>query len=280
MSEQRAELTIERILIGLDTSFHSLAALRAAAELASSLGAELHGIFVEDADLLRVAELPVARELRYPFAGQGRLSPERMRRQLRAQAEQARQELASICKERQIEWSFQVTRGDVSAKVLEEASRADMLCVGRASRPLTRRSAVGSTATAAATRAPRSVLLVSRDTQIRPPMVVLYEDAPDARRALVLASKLAQHVGGLLSVVVPAAVSGSSQEIQKQITDELEGEGLVIRYRELIGSGVMSLIEAVGTEGAGMLALGRTLLAADEVSRLLDEVHCPVLLVH
>ena len=51
-----------RILVALDASPHSLAALEAAAELAASLRAELIGLFVEDANLLRVAGFPFARE--------------------------------------------------------------------------------------------------------------------------------------------------------------------------------------------------------------------------
>jgi len=279
MSEGKEELAIRRILIGLDTSYHSLAALRAAAELASSLEAELHGLFVEDSNLLRAAELTVARELRFPFATRGRLSPIRMRRQLRAQAEQARQALSAIARHHEITWSFQVVRGAVSAKMLEEAANADLLCVGRASRPVLHRSRVGSTAEAAAMRGPRSVLLVSRDTGIHPPVVVLYDGSPDTKRVLLLASNVADHIGGLLSILVPASASGTSKEIQEQITSGLDAEGLLVRYRELAGSGVMSLINAVQTEGAGMLVLERAFLPSDSLRKLLDEVDCPVLLV-
>jgi nucleotide-binding universal stress UspA family protein len=279
MSEQEEDLTIQRILIGLDTSHHSLAALEAAVELARSLGAELHGLFVEDVNLLRVAELPVAQELQFPFATQAQLNPRRMRRQLRAQAQQARQALSSICRRERIEWSFQVVRGEVSASVLEEAAKADLLCVGRASRPVMHQPGAGSTAEAAATGAPRSVLLISRDRRIHPPIAVLYDGSPDTEQALALASHLAEDMGGLLSVLVPAAASGSSEEIQKRITEGLDAEGLVVRYRELSGSGVMSLINAAQTEGTGMLVVSRAFLPSGNVKKLLDEVDCPMLLV-
>ena len=277
--EAKIELAIRRILIGLDASHHSLAALRAAARLASSLEADLHGLFVEDVTLLRVAELPVAREVQFPLASRSRLSPGRMRRQLRAQAEQARQALASVCRERGIEWSFEVVRGDVSARVLKEAENADLLCVGRASRPLTRRSAVGSTAVAAAGAVSRSVLLVARDAEIGPPVVVLYDGSAAGKRALLLASGLADRLEGLLSVVVPASTARSSKEIQESITDELDGEGLLVRYRELAGSGVRSLINATQTEGAGLLILDRSHVPADQLPEFLFGVDCPVLLV-
>jgi len=55
MSEQYDEPTIRRILVALDASRYSLAALEAAIELAAGLEAELQGIFVEDVSELRAA---------------------------------------------------------------------------------------------------------------------------------------------------------------------------------------------------------------------------------
>ena len=219
MSEQDEGLTIRRILIALDTSYHSLAALRAAAWLASSLDAELHGLFVEDINLWRAAGLPMARELQFPFAAHAPMNPERMRRQLRAQASQARRALASICRRHQIEWTFQVVRGGVSSKVLEEAAKADLLCLGRISRPVMQRPGLGSTARAAATSAQRSVLLISHGTHIHPPVVVAYDGSPDAEQALLLASRLTQELGGFLYILVPADAPRSSDEIQQQMFD-------------------------------------------------------------
>jgi nucleotide-binding universal stress UspA family protein len=279
VSEQVEELTIQRILIALDASHHSLAALRAAARLASSLEAELHGLFVEDINLLRVAGLPMARELPFPFAAHAPMNPQRMRRQLRAQARQARRALASICRQQQIEWTFQVVRGGVSSKVLEEAAKADLLCLGRVSRPVMPRPGLGSTARAAATRAQRSVLLISHGTQIHPPVVVAYDGSSDAQPALLLASRLSQELGGFLSILVPADAARSSEEIQQQIAHRLNSENLMIRYRELVGSGVMPLISAMQFERCGLLVLGKAMLPSDDVGELVDAVDCPVLLV-
>ena len=69
MSERQEEDKIQRILVALDASTDSLAALDAAAKLAQCLQAELVGLFVEDVNLLYMAGLPFTRELRFPSLG-------------------------------------------------------------------------------------------------------------------------------------------------------------------------------------------------------------------
>ncbi len=278
MSEREEELTIERILVALDTSRHSLAALQAAAELACSFEAELHGLFVEDVNLLRIAALPMARELQFPFATHAQMNPRRMRRQLRAQAHQARRALSSICRKREIEWTFRVVRGSVPSQVLKAAAEADLLCVGRASRPLTQRPGMGSTARAAATDRHQSVLLISRGMRIAPPVVVTYNGSRAADRALRLARQLSRPTGGFLSILVPADASTPPEELRKQVNERLNSEDLVVGYRELTGSGVTSIIGGVQTEGCGTVVVSKALLHRDEIDQLLDALECPVAL--
>lgn len=286
MDEQEG-LKIRRILVALDASHHSLAALRAAAELAGSLEAEVFGLFVEDVNLLHAAGLPMARELRFPFARHARMTPQRMKRQLRAQALQARRALSSICERQGIEWAFEVVRGSVSSRLLEETAKADMLCVGRASRPVVQGPRTGSTARAAAVRAQQPVLVISQGARIQAPIVATYDGSPEADHTLLLARRLAIETGGFLSILVPAGLSMSSEALQEQLADSLEGQDVVgqdvvgqdvvVRYRELAGSGAMSIIRGVQMEGCGTLVVSRASLPQEEIGKLLDGVACPVL---
>lgn len=279
MREQDDELTIRRILVALDASRHSLAALEAAAELAASLEAELYGLFVEDINLLRVAGSPVAREVRYPFVATARMDRTRMERELRAQASQARKALAAACERRRIRWSFRVVRGEVAPEVLAAALEADLLTLGKASRPLIRRARLGSTARAAAAQAPKSVLLLQRDASIRPPVAVTYDGSPTARQALRIATHLARKKGGYLAVLVVAGTSDEEYRLQAETADWLRGQGLLIRYRRLAGTSVAALTHKVRSEGSGVLVLSSTILDQEALQTLLDEVDCPVLLV-
>ena len=58
----RTETTIRRSLVAVEPSAQGQAALDAAARMAARLQAELVGLYVEDVELLRLAQFPFARE--------------------------------------------------------------------------------------------------------------------------------------------------------------------------------------------------------------------------
>lgn len=279
MNEQSDELTIRHILVALDASRYSLAALRAATELAASLEAELEGLFVEDVNLLRAAGSPAAREVRYPFVAGARLDRKRMERELRAQAEQARRALEAACERRQVRWSFRVVRGEVAPEVLAAALEADLLSLGKASRPLTRRERMGSTARAVTSQALGSVLLLQRDTGIEPPVMVTYDGSAASRQALQMAAHLGREKEGYLVVIVVADTSDEEYRLQAETADWLRRQGILIRYRRVTRPSVALLTHEVQSEKGGVLVLNATLLPPQQLQTLLDDVGCPVLLV-
>ena len=58
---------IERVVVPLDAASENRTAIDTAARLAARAKAPLHGIFVEDEDLLRLAGLPFARQVASGF---------------------------------------------------------------------------------------------------------------------------------------------------------------------------------------------------------------------
>jgi nucleotide-binding universal stress UspA family protein len=279
MSKTQDELTVRRILVALDASRHSLAALEAAADLAASLGSELLGLFVEDARLLRLAVLPGAREVCYPYTSAKRIDQARMERQLRAQAAQARQALSEACQARRLKWAFRVVRGEVTPEVLSAAVEADLLTLGRVSRPLDRRTRLGSTARAATQQAPHSVLVLDRDAAMRSPAVIAYDGSDTAKRALLMAAHLARKLGGPLSVLLLAKTADEARRLRAEVAEWLRERQLLARYRAVRSKGRAALAETVRSEGSGVLVIATTTLPADALQGLLEDVDCPVLLV-
>jgi nucleotide-binding universal stress UspA family protein len=279
MNARNDEVSFRRILVALDASHHSLAALEAAVELAAGMQAELRGLYVEDINLLRAADSPATRQVQYPFVSGARLDPQHMRRQLRAQASQARRALALACERQKVKWSFQVARGEVAHEVVEAAQEVDMLILGKVSRPLVRQIRLGSTALAAAIQAPCCVLLLQRDAGIRPPVLVTYDGSPIARRALKIAARLARWNGGYLAVLIPADTLDGEYQLQADVADWLRHQGLLVRFRRLPEASVPALTQALRAERGGVLVLSSTILHLSPLQKLLDEVTCPVLVV-
>lgn len=279
MNKRNDEVTFRRILVALDTSHHSLAALEAAVEMAASMKAELKGLYVEDVNLLRVAGSPVAREMRFPFVSTAQLDRVRMARQLRAQAAQARRALASACERREVKWSFHVVRGEVAHEVMVAAQEADMLILGKVSRPFIRKTRLGSTALTAAVQAPCCVLLLQRYEHVAPPVTVTYDGSPSARRALQIATRLAKRNGGYLAVLIVADTPDDDYRLQAETADWLRQQGVLVRYRQVQGKGLSALVQVLRAERSGVLVLGGAILHLAELQKLLDEVDFPVLLV-
>src|SRR4030066_1013786 len=120
---------IRRILLGLDTATPGLAAFEAASMLAARLDAELHALFVEDINLLRLAALPFARETRLTSATTRRLQNPDMERALRAEATRAQATLATVATRLNVRWSFQVTRGQMAARGRAAAMETDLIAL-------------------------------------------------------------------------------------------------------------------------------------------------------
>lgn len=281
MNDEEVELVIRRIMVAVDTSMHSLAALEAASELADALKAELVGVFVEDINLLHLAGLPFAREVRYLSLRDQPLRSVDMERELRVQAAQVRQALASVAARRQLRWSFRVVRGRVAAELLTAAQEADLLALGRASGTSTRRVRLGATARIVVAQAPHAVLLLQHGHAVCEPLQVVYDGSTGASRALAMAVQLAPAVGGQLTVIILADAPETVQRLRKEASERLQGQEVQVRYRQLISPTADALAHAVRMAGGGTLVISaqNPLLAGDGPYTVLEAVDCSALLV-
>ncbi len=272
-------LRLRRILVGLDASRESLEALEAAARVAARLQAELTGLFVEDEDLLNLAGLPFAREIALTGDGGRTLNPETVEKDLRQQAAQARRALEDTAKRRSLRWSFRVTRGRAGSELVAAAGDADLVAVGKAVRPLTRRARLGTTARAVTAGTTAAVLLAGGPEVLTHTGRVMtsYDGSGCAKRALALAVRMAHNDGGELSVFLlpggrPPGV------LQQEVVAQSAEQGLDLQFRAVDPA---HLPAAIHTEQGGLLVLGADCLPADTdaLAGLVEAANCPVLLI-
>jgi nucleotide-binding universal stress UspA family protein len=275
------QLVIKRILVALDASTHSLAALEAAADMAAALEAELLGLFVEDENLLHLAGLPFSQEVRAPWAASREISSDRMEEDLRLQAAQARRALQAAAERVQARWSFRTVRGQVTPAVLAAALDADLVAMGRVSHPLSSRNRLGSTARAAAAGVRRSVLLMQQGGDLSYPVLVTFDGSQAAWQALLAAARLASASGDELGVLLLAETPEKVDELKDAVRAWLGQRDLRARYSWLQQATAGTLIAFVKAAADCVLVLGgdNPLLEASSIQELLDETDCPVLLV-
>jgi len=280
MRKGEAGFVVRRILVALDASTHSLAALATAVELAAAMEAELEGLFVEDVNLLRLADLPFAREVRHTASLESLDSPS-MERALRAQAAQAREALAAAAGRAQVQWSFRVARGHVAQEVLAAAARADLVTLGKQGRSRSPRARLGSTALRVVLDAPGALLLVEHGVPPRQPVLALYDGSEGAEGALDAAARLAKASGSQPLVLLLADTPEAAQRLEQQAAHRMEAWDVRSRFRSLPATDVPTLARALQLEGGGLVVVSArsTLLPADTIQKLLDRIRNPFLLV-
>jgi nucleotide-binding universal stress UspA family protein len=278
MTREEDSGKITRILVAVDASPLSLAALEAAAELAASLQAELLGLYIEDINLLRAADSPFAREVGH-FSGSIRdLDSQRLQRQLRSQANRVRRRLSQLAERSQIRWSFRVTRGAIDAELLSAASDVDLVILGRAGWSGKRR--LGSTAQAMASRAPSPALLHAPRTAPEPAVLVVYDGSQVAQRALTTAANLILGQEGFLTVAIIAADHEEARRLQIEAAIWLRSRDLQARYRWLFEVDEEKVKKLMSVEGECTLVLPVSMLEAEDLVNLLHGLKCPVMVVH
>jgi nucleotide-binding universal stress UspA family protein len=225
---------IRRILLAIDGSPHSLAAMQAAVDLSAGLDAELIAVFVEDLNLLRMAQLPIASEVSHYTASIHRLKPERIRRQLKAQAAQARSALARQARLQRVAWEFLVLRGDISLELLAKAEGADLMILGKAGWSRGRR--VGSTTRLVIRDAPSFVLILQHGAHWARPVVLVHDGSPSSQRGLDVAQVLAEQSGQPLTVMIVARKDADALDLERGVVARLGLDASDVSFFRVLAS--------------------------------------------
>jgi nucleotide-binding universal stress UspA family protein len=283
MSEREGGFNLRHILVALDASAHSLAAVEAAADLAAAMKAEMDGLFVEDINLIRLASLPCTREVRQT-ASVVSLDLEQMERALKAQAAEARQALAAAARRAHVQWSFRVARGRVAHEVLAAAAAADLVTLGKLGRSRSPQARLGSTVLRVLAGAPIALLLV-QEWRVRArglrPVLVVYDGSEGAGRALDAAARLAEASSVSLTVLLLADDLEAIQDLKLAVARSLEGRSIEVRWRSLTWAEGLKLLRVIQSDDAALvvLSLASQRLPRATVGKLLEHVTNPVLLI-
>lgn len=266
---QQSESRRERVVVALDASANSRATLRAAAQLALQLQAELEGLFIEDDNLLRLCNLPFSQEVGLFSATARRLDSGAIEREFRGVARSLQQLIASIAEPMQLPWSFRVTRGRVAEELLSAAEQAQLLSLG--SKGHSRGDTVGSVSEVVIRRSARPVLVLGQSDTPLSAFTLIDHASPSGDRALDFALRLAQRTDQILQILIPRSGASPSAERLGWLQAQLAQRNI---SAQLIQGGSPATL----TRQLGELSTG-TLILPTEFVELIRQVRSSVIVV-
>lgn len=248
-------MPIRRIVIAIDASPGSVAALEAAVELAAALEAEVLGLFVEDINLLRWSSLPFARQVGASFAVSRPLTSGELERQLRLQAEQARATLAEMAQRLGIRSSFRITRGIVAEQLVRDLTVDDLLSLGIRGRLAGPARGLGSTARRVAVTARGRILLLPPGAKSVGPVAVIFDGTATAVEALETALSIARGRTQGVHVFCVAPTEQAARALVRTAIGQLGPAGDEANFRHLQPQDVSRAAQVAASIGANTLIL-------------------------
>jgi nucleotide-binding universal stress UspA family protein len=217
---------IKRVVVPLDAASETGIAIDTAAQLAARWRVPLHGVFIEDEELIGLAGLPFARQVTLG-TGLEPLTRDHVENHFRAFAERAQRELAAAADRHGAKWSFEIVRGPLAPEGL--GGENDFVVAGAATRPIGDHFRVASRCWSWMAVVVRPFLLAKREWESGGSVFTLLRrrDAQSAR-TVDLAAQIAAFGGGSLTVAgAPDLVD--SDDFAVWVSELLQGHSLDLR---------------------------------------------------
>jgi hypothetical protein len=138
MASPNSPRPFRRIVVRFHDASSGRCGILSAARLARLFHAELVGLFVEDARLLELSNLPVMRQLSATSGTGARVNPEQLAQDFAAAAALARRALARIARQLGLVTTFMVLRGDATSVACEAVAPDDLVVVFEPTDPIAR----------------------------------------------------------------------------------------------------------------------------------------------
>jgi hypothetical protein len=214
MSDPQPQLPVDRVVIALESICENLKALEIAADVAARIKAGLHGIFIEDVNLLTAAHLPFVHQVNLHAAAARSFEPADIEVEFRTLAARARIHLEDLANRVKVPWSFEVHHGNRGSLIAATRS-SDLLVVETATRPFARYVKLPTDWSEISLHSDRACLLLNISVDRQKGTLVVYDGTEAGERAVAAAIALDGTVGAL-TIVAPAATSRDI-DVQKRL---------------------------------------------------------------
>lgn len=282
MSEREEDsITISEILVALDSSIHSRAALETAALVAELMQAELSGIFVRERDWKKVSRLPSAQEINEMTGEISAIAEDTVEEQIRELEKEIREHFELISEQNKIQSSWKSVEGKVNEMVLEEARNADLITIGSRGRSYSKRNRLGSTAKALIRESQKPILILQEGFKLGKVVVALYDGSLKSKKSVKLAASLAEKNESDLVIIDLTGNHKTADESMRELGSltghaDIEADQMIMK-----NPNIGRLTYLLRKIGSGLLVLpnSSSFVKSKNLEHILESVNCPVLLM-
>jgi nucleotide-binding universal stress UspA family protein len=273
---------LHKILVAVDTSAHSRAALEAAAIIAKITEADISGIFVQEEHWSHIGKLSAVNTVNELTGRSQLLKEEDLKQQIEMLASRLRRDLRQISRRHEIEHSWETRSGEVAKEILEAARDADLITIGRRGRSFIQKNKLGSTARQIIQKADKPILILKEGLHLGNKLTVLYNATPQSQKGLRMAMNIAEENSSELTVLVTEGAQSKDSERDKEVEKLVEDAPIpvnVVMFQQL---DVGQFLNIVNYQHSGLLIIpkNQSFLQGDSLGITIEHIHCPVLLVN
>lgn len=278
--EQEEKFLFKKILVAIDASKHSQAALEAAASLARTMEANIHGLFVHDEIWNLVSRLPTVTTVNTLTGQVSSFEDDTMEERVRLLKNRLRRKLERVSWQHELTHSWRSERGKVEEKILEAAEDADLITIGLKGASA-RRKVLGSSARKIIHQSNKPVLILKEGLRLGTTITAVYDGSKASQKGIEVALGLAEKNENTLTVQVVNNDPEAEKQRNKQLENLLNGTPVFVEIELMNQPNVSRFLNSVNRQKSGLLIVPKEQpLLTRSLQIILNNINCPLLMMN
>lgn len=281
MSNKENIIIFREILVAVDPSSHSQAALEAAAYLAEKTEGKIHGLFVQEESWHKVSKLPSITTINELTGSTSALEEQYLSQQIEMLKRRLRRQVKTISRQKKIAHTWKAVEGCVEEEILQAAENADLITLGRRGSSFPQKKKIGSSTEKIIQDADKPVLILKKGLKLRGNITAVYDASKTSHRSIRLALSLAEKFDVSLTVLVmrntPETARDRDTELEKMVdTAPVKVELLLLKNPDVWG-----FIHSMNRRDTGLLIMPKNQpLLQTAMEEILYQLKCPLLMMN
>lgn len=271
-------IKMTEILVALDHSSHSRAALESAAFIAELMEAKIHGLFVHDNQWLRISKLSSLSEIDVLTGSISPMGREALEREIQKLEKSIKKHFEIITRQHQLPHRWSTKKGEVADKVLEAAENCDIITIGSKGRSYSKTKKLGSTAATIIRSANKPILILQKRHNLNYPPIAIFDGSKKSISGLKIAEQIARRNETHLTVIDLSKAFPSTEKTGQALTG-LKKDTKILQLNQPNMGRFLFMINKLQ---AGLLILPKNerFTRINTIEHILDSADCPVLLIN